>query len=318
MNDTKPLISVIVPNYNHSEFLEQRLQSILNQTYQNFEIILLDDASTDSSIDVLENYKNHPKVSNFIKNKENSNSPFKQWKKGIDFAIGEYIWIAESDDYSSKYFLENMIRFISENSKTGLVYCQSIDVNESGEKLLNRIQYTRNFLENIWENNFMIDGAGFIKKYLSAYNVIPNASAVLFKKTLVNSNIFSEALLRMKMCGDWFFWIQIVKQTHVGFISDPQNYFRNHGSVTRNHYTSMLKKQRLLEEKKIRSFLQYSNNSNPVYEQSLYYRWFVLFQVKELLKTFFYSIKLPKTTYFQFLYYYFRFKAKQKLKYFIK
>ena len=58
-----PTVSVIVPNYCHAPYLEQRIESILQQTFQDFELILLDDCSTDGSREILERYRNHPKVS---------------------------------------------------------------------------------------------------------------------------------------------------------------------------------------------------------------------------------------------------------------
>ena len=87
-------VSIIVPNYNYERYLKERINSILNQTYTDYELILLDDASTDNSAELLAKYKNHPKVSHVIINKENSGSPFKQWMKGILLAKGEWIWIA--------------------------------------------------------------------------------------------------------------------------------------------------------------------------------------------------------------------------------
>ena len=87
-----PQVSVIVPNYNHAPYLRQRIDSILAQTYQDFELILLDDSSTDKSEEVLLSYKDHPKVISLIINKQNSGSTFKQWDKGIELAKGEYIW----------------------------------------------------------------------------------------------------------------------------------------------------------------------------------------------------------------------------------
>ena len=103
----KPLVSIIVPNFNHAAFLAQRLESIYNQTFSSFEVILLDDASTDNSIEILNLYKNHPKTAHFIINTINSGSPFKQWQKGVELAKGELIWIAESDDYAAINFLEH-------------------------------------------------------------------------------------------------------------------------------------------------------------------------------------------------------------------
>ena len=63
MEKVIPLISVIIPNYNHSKYLEQRLESVFNQTYTNFEVILLDDCSTDASREILERFAKHEKVS---------------------------------------------------------------------------------------------------------------------------------------------------------------------------------------------------------------------------------------------------------------
>lgn len=77
-----PTVSVIVPNYCHAPYLEQRIESILQQTFQDFELILLDDCSTDGSREILERYRNHPKVSGIFYNERNSGSPFKQWKRG--------------------------------------------------------------------------------------------------------------------------------------------------------------------------------------------------------------------------------------------
>ncbi|MDR1783951.1 MAG: glycosyltransferase, partial [Dysgonamonadaceae bacterium] len=98
-------VSVILPNYNHARFLEQRIQSIVDQTFQEFELIILDDCSTDDSRGIIENYRDNPKVSQIIYNEQNSGSTFKQWIKGINAAKGEYIWLAESDDWAENDFL---------------------------------------------------------------------------------------------------------------------------------------------------------------------------------------------------------------------
>lgn len=84
----KPLVSVIIPNYNHAQFLDERIQTVLNQTYQNFELIILDDKSTDNSLEVINKYKNDPHVSEIVVNEENSGSTFKQWHKGFELAKG--------------------------------------------------------------------------------------------------------------------------------------------------------------------------------------------------------------------------------------
>ena len=75
-------ISIIIPNYNHAKYLPQRLESVYNQTYQDFEVILLDDCSNDDSVAILNTYARHPKTSHVVFNDKNSGSTFKQWAKG--------------------------------------------------------------------------------------------------------------------------------------------------------------------------------------------------------------------------------------------
>ena len=76
MNDTSISVSIIVPNYNYACYLNVRIASILNQSYTNYELILLDDASTDNSVEILEKYKDNPHVSHILVNEKNSGSPF--------------------------------------------------------------------------------------------------------------------------------------------------------------------------------------------------------------------------------------------------
>ncbi len=83
MEPANPTVSVIVPNYNHAPFLTGRIESILRQTFRDFELIILDDHSSDQSKQIISSYQGNPKVSNIIYNDSNSGSPFRQWNKGI-------------------------------------------------------------------------------------------------------------------------------------------------------------------------------------------------------------------------------------------
>lgn len=129
-----PVVSVVVPSYNHAQFLEQRLESILNQTFQDFELIILDDVSPDHSREIIENYRNHPKVSQIIFNEKNSGSTFFQWNKAIlEIAKGDYIWIAESDDVAEPNFLECLLDGIQSKSDINIAFSQSTRMNKDGE-----------------------------------------------------------------------------------------------------------------------------------------------------------------------------------------
>src|SRR5580658_2738439 len=116
-----PKVSVIVPNYNHARFLRRRVDTILAQTFQDFELILLDDCSTDESRSILREYASEPRV-RLEFNEANSGTPFKQWNKGVRLAQGEYVWIAESDDYADAQLLERLVGVLDANSEVTFGY----------------------------------------------------------------------------------------------------------------------------------------------------------------------------------------------------
>lgn len=288
-----PFVSIIVPNFNHEMYLKERLDSIFDQSFTDYEVILLDDASTDGSVVVLDLYKGHPKVSHFIVNAHNSGSPFKQWQKGIDLARGEYIWIAESDDYCEPTFLEKLLDGM--DSKTGLCYAQTIDVDEKGDELLHRIVYTKEFEPNIWEADFEISGREFIEKYFLVKNVVPNASGVIFKRSLVVATFFSDTLLKMRMCGDWLFYVKLCEEADVRFVAEPLNFFRDHSAVSRNHITIERKKRRLEEEGEIRDYIYKKLNLRRLDKEArLLEKWFKLHSYGAVLSSGFYKIPLPR------------------------
>ncbi|WMI69842.1 glycosyltransferase [Mangrovimonas sp. YM274] len=309
----KPLVSVIVPNYNHLKFLKQRLESIFNQTYQNFEVILLDDCSSDKSVDFLKNYKSHPRVSHLVVNRKNSESPFKQWQKGISIAKGKFIWIAESDDYCELTFLEKTIEQLMSGAR--ICYTQTMDVNEDGRLHLHRKEYTRNLVPNIWLNDFKIEGNKLIRDYLVIKNIIPNASAVVFDKSLITTNTFDRDLLSMRMCGDWLFWLKICKNTEIAFVHEPLNYFRGHENTSRFHRTNKEKQQRLLEEAEIRNYIYREwGLTLKKLENELYLNWFKLNKFKYILKSNFYRIRIKPTHKIELLIYFLKYRLLKSYK----
>ena len=116
-----PKVSVIIPNYNHAAFLRRRMDSVLQQTYRDFEIIYLDNASTDDSGEVFSAFATDERI-RAVLNTTNTGIPGKQWNKGVLEARGEYVWIAESDDYADEHFLELLVPQLEEHPTAGLVY----------------------------------------------------------------------------------------------------------------------------------------------------------------------------------------------------
>jgi len=229
-------VSVILPNYNYGRYLKQRIESILNQDFTDFELIILDDASSDDSISIIESYRNHPKVSHIVINEENTGSPFKQWNKGIDLATGEYIWIAESDDFAEPSLLSRLLRPLRANPDTGLAYCQSWMVNDWKKKYPTARQYTDDLDPERWKSDYINNGADECMRYMLYKNTIPNASAVVFRKSIyLKAGRAPEDMVYM---GDWLTWIRMLTISDIAFISEPLNYFRFHGRSVRhtNHF----------------------------------------------------------------------------------
>ena len=212
-----PRVSVIIPNYNHSAYLEQRIESVLCQTYQDFEVILMDDVSTDSSREIIDRYSDHPKVSYTVYNQVNSGNTFKQWKKGINLAKGEFIWIAESDDWSEPTLLQTLVEGITSDNNCVISYCQSNFVRADGTIVSHSAH---------WKPTEILEGKEFIKQHLAVPVAIFNASMVLWRKKAFL--LIPDQLETFKTCGDWYFWIQLSKLGKVYVDGQVLNNFRKH------------------------------------------------------------------------------------------
>lgn len=221
-----PTISIIIPNYNHAIYLKQRIDSVLNQTFQEFELIILDDCSTDTSKEVIELYRNHPKVSHIVYNEVNSGTTFKQWKKGIGYATGDYVWIAESDDWAELDFLEKTVTIIQQNIQIGLVYTNSkMYVNDIYETTLSDVKI-KTLGNNKWNNNYENDGLVEVNDSLSLCCTINNASAVLFRRSKLENAI--NAMPEFRFFGDWFCYLNIALSSKIAYINECLNNYRDH------------------------------------------------------------------------------------------
>ena len=209
-------VSVIIPNYNHAPYLPQRIDSVLNQTFRDFEIIILDDCSTDNSKQIIEQYRHHPQVTNIIYNESNSGSPFAQWEKGINLAQGEWIWIAESDDWCEPGFLAEVLRDDPRLENVVLSFCGSVKFHEN--KILS--------YSGLKQLGDILSGKNFVKAFLVAGNTISNASMCVFRK---HAWTYDMPIKEYSFSGDWACWIKIALQGDVMMSGKHLNYFRKHG-----------------------------------------------------------------------------------------
>jgi glycosyltransferase involved in cell wall biosynthesis len=223
-------ISVIVPNYNHAKYLKQRLDSILNQTFRDFELIVLDDNSKDNSREIIDDYaKRFPEIKKYY-NKINSGNAFKQWDYGVSLSNCEYVWIAESDDFAEPEFLEKTYSILSGNDNIGLVYCNSGIIDEMKKTENFTSNWKKNFGSNKWENDYYNNGKMEISECLYRQNTINNASSVLFRKSkYIEAGLADHSI---RYCGDWFLYIRILLISDIAYISSPLNKLRLHSGST--------------------------------------------------------------------------------------
>ena len=223
-------VSVIIPNYNYANFIIERIDSILMQTYPIYELIILDDCSTDNSVEVIEEkIKDIKDIKvKFIKNEKNSGGVFRQWKKGFDAATGDFIWIAEADDSAENNFVEELIKPF-DDPEVVLSYCESARID--GEN--NLIREKSDDLYDMcrtgeWNKSYVWTGAEENIYHLSVTNTILNVSSVMWRKKDY-TDIFAKAG-EFKVAGDWFIYYNILKDGKISWNAKPLNYYRKHGS----------------------------------------------------------------------------------------
>ena len=221
-----PKVSVIIPNYNHADHLQQRIDSVLNQSYKNFEVIILDDCSTDDSQSIINSYRSHPAITHIEFNSVNTGSPFKQWKKGIESSKGEWIWIAESDDHADERFLETMLGACNDHKNVGLIYCDSNIVSNNMTSLETFASLkNKRFNTNRWNETHTNNGLHEIENFLLFGGTINNTSAVLFKRdVLLRANPFD---INLRYIGDKYTFVKVLAKSDVVYVKDSLNYFRN-------------------------------------------------------------------------------------------
>ena len=221
-------ISVLVPSYNHGEFLDRRLASILAQRRAPCEIILIDDASQDDSVARAHAFAASATVPvQVVARTQNSGSPFAAWAEGARMARGDLLWIAESDDVADPRLLERLAPFLENDERIVMAYCQSAAIGEHGERLADdHLFYTDDIDPQRWEQPYSVSGEAEIASALAIKNTIPNVSAVLFRRRDLAE--IAPALSSDRYCGDWRAYAMLAQRGWIGYSPEPLNQTRRH------------------------------------------------------------------------------------------
>lgn len=242
-------VSVVVPNYNYGKYIGGRIDSIVRQTYPIYELIVLDDCSTDNSVDVIEKKldeirEKHPEIEiSFVKNKVNSGRAISQWKKGFELAKGDYVWIAEADDSCSKRFLEEAMKGF-DDPEVVLSYTESAIINSWGLMIAPNFRWSRDKEKTgHYKNSYIKDGKKETAEILAIRCTIPNVSAVVFKNEKKYLKYLDEAL-KFVQVGDWYFYVKVLEDGKISYNRKSLNRFRVHrGSATNRgdeHYREVV------------------------------------------------------------------------------
>lgn len=249
LDDDHRTVSVVVPNYNHARHLRARLITIFEQSYPVFEVIVLDDASTDGSLAVIERAcRDYQRKVDLHVNETNSGSPFRQWRKALALARGEFVWIAEADDVAHPEFLASIMpKLIATDATFGFTDSWQIDqddrrLGDSYADYCDSGHPSRRFTRD-----FALPGPEFVRDCLVDKNTILNASSVVWRREALQRALdaVGDELDDFAIAGDWRLYAEAaLAGGTVAYVARSLNGHRRHPDGV----TASLDRARHLEE----------------------------------------------------------------------
>lgn len=230
-----PRISVVVPSFNYARYMKQRLVSIFAQNHPVLEIVVLDDASSDDSVEVARaTAAEWDRSVRMIVSPRNSGSVFRQWQRAANEARGDWIWIAEADDAADPRLLERLTRALEGADGAVMAFCDSSSVDNEGTLVADSYKpYYATTAGSLLDQDGLHDGPAFVQSCLSERNLILNVSSVLFRRTALKAALArcGEALFAFRMAGDWRLYIEMLREpgARIAYVAEPLNIHRRHG-----------------------------------------------------------------------------------------
>lgn len=231
-------ITAIVPNYNYGRYIPSRIDSIVHQSYPVADIVVLDDASTDGSQGVIthENERLLQRCRLHF-NASNSGNVFRQWRRGVDMATSELVWIAEADDSAKPNMLEKLAAQLYENPDAHFAFCDSVAVDSNDVVCYESYKgYYASLGDDGLSKDGVFDSREFADRFLSVRNLILNASSVVWRRSSLIRALekLGDSLYKLRCAGDWLVYLAACSSPgKVCYLGSPLNvHRRHHTSVT--------------------------------------------------------------------------------------
>lgn len=239
MSVEPPKVTALIPSFNHGNYIEQRIESIVNQSYSFIELIVIDDRSEDNS-DVIITRLQKKYGFRYIRNEKNSGTPFAAWEAVLSLATGDYLWICESDDFAETNFVETAVNALVANKNAVLFYCNSWVVDSQGERVDHTETYFRDiWKEQRWESDFVTDGYQELIHFQLRGQIVPNMSSALISRSAFGC-AYTPFLKKLKLTGDWLFIGNVLHSGDVIFCKQTLSNFRRHEQTARVRVKSAL------------------------------------------------------------------------------
>lgn len=225
----KKTIDVIIPVYNAEKFIEKTLESVVSQTHLPERIIIVDDGSTDETVNIINDFKNNSKVKIDLHQQENR-GPNAARNAGLKHSTSEFVAFLDADDIWEKEKLEKQLRVFEKNEfeKLGLVYTAYDLIDENDEKI------KQSFL--VFKLDPGLRGDVFDKMF-DAMKITGSCSGVLIKKDCFEkTGYFDETL---KGAEDWDMWIRISQYFEIDYVDEILVHVRLHKSNSHNNQMMM-------------------------------------------------------------------------------
>jgi alpha-1,3-rhamnosyltransferase len=230
---TDPLVSVIMPAFNHELYIEAALQSIGDQTHKNIELIVINDGSTDGTAEIIEAYikKNSGRNIRYM-NKRNE-GVCKTLNKGLEMSSGDYIAFLASDDLWLPDRLAVQLEFMENNRNIGMVFADAWFLDFSGKTNRKWSDYKPQI------NNYFKNGIqnGDLYALLLTQPLVPALTVLIRRQVLFAVGFFDERLLY----EDHDLWLRIAMNYPLGYIRQPLAYYRVHAANISNDTGFMIK-----------------------------------------------------------------------------